>query len=85
MGVKYFRLGMEQDLAKRFTYHPPITKSQVIRYEEIREYAKNFARVIDQRCPDSRELSLAYTKIEEAVFWANAAIARNEVESEPKT
>ena len=29
-------------------------------------------------CPDSRELSVALTKLEEAVMWANAAIARNE-------
>jgi len=31
-----------------------------------------------QVAPDSRERSLALTKIEEAVFWANAAIAREE-------
>ena len=30
-------------------------------------------------CPDSRELSLALTNLEQAVFWANASIARNEV------
>ncbi len=28
--------------------------------------------------PESREQSLAVTKLEEAMMWANAAIARNE-------
>ena len=27
-------------------------------------------------CPESREASLAITKLEEAIMWANAAIAR---------
>lgn len=36
-------------------------------------------------CPDSRELSTALTKLEEAVFWANAAIARNEKNPEEQS
>ena len=36
------------------------------------------ANLINKQCPDSREKSTAITKIEEAVMWANAAIARNE-------
>ncbi len=36
------------------------------------------ARSLDRWCPDSRELSLAITHLEEVVFWANAAIARHE-------
>jgi len=30
----------------------------------------------DQLAPESREKSLAITKLEEAVYWLNAAIAR---------
>jgi len=48
------------------------------RYRLVREYGLGLAEVVDIRCPDSREKSLALTKIEEAVFWANAAIARHE-------
>lgn len=40
--------------------------------------AKMFAAYINEHCPDSREKSVALTKIEEAAMWANAAIARNE-------
>ena len=68
----------KEELDKRFTYHAP-KPGQVQRYIEIREMAKAFAEVIDSLCPDSREKSLAMTKLEEAGMWANAAIARNEV------
>lgn len=62
-----------------FVYHPPVaSKDQPGRYETIRQYGKQFALQLLQMCPASRELSLALTKLEEAVMWANASIARNE-------
>ena len=66
-----------EDIEKRFTYHAP-KGDQPQRYQVIREIAKGFAQFINDRCPDSREKSLALTKLEEAVMWANASIARNE-------
>jgi hypothetical protein len=66
-----------QQIEKAFTYHPP-KSDQPARYELIRGNAKLFAETIDRLCPNSREKSLALTKLEEAVFWANASIARNE-------
>ena len=69
----------ERDLDNRFTYHPPsAVNDQPARYERIRAEAKAFAHLLDELVPDSRELSLAITHLEEAVMWANAAIARNE-------
>lgn len=66
------------DLANRFTYHEP-QPGQPARYQEIRDYAHGLAALVMNQCPASRERSLALTKIEEAVMWANAAIARNEL------
>ena len=66
----------QADLDNRFTFHP-VQGDQGETYSAIRAKAKEFAEFIDARCPDSRELSLAVTHIEESVFWANAAIARN--------
>lgn len=40
--------------------------------------AKELAYMICQNTPTSREQSLALTNLEQAIFWANAAIARNE-------
>lgn len=65
------------DIDNNFTYHAP-KGDQQMRYQSIREIAKGLAMFIDDHCPDSREKSLAMTKLEEAVMWANAAIARNE-------
>lgn len=65
------------DLSRRFTYHAP-KADQPARYEAIRAAAHEFAGEITGLTPTSREQSLAITALEEAVFWANAAIARNE-------
>lgn len=63
------------ELANRFTYHPP-KGDQVQRYETIRAEAMRFAEYIDALAAPSRERSLAMTKLEESVMWANAAVAR---------
>ena len=63
------------DLQKRFTYHAPKPGQPEI-YTMLREQAKELAYNFLANCPDSRERSLALTKLEEAVMWANAAIAR---------
>lgn len=67
----------QRDLDVRFTYHAP-KPGQAERYGQIRDSGKALAELVLQLCPPSRETSLALTKIEEAIFWANAAIARNE-------
>ena len=66
-----------EDLLKRFTYHPP-KNNQPERYKIIREEAHKLAVGISIMAPKSRELALALTNLEQFVFWANAAIARNE-------
>jgi len=61
----------------RFTYHPP-KGDQTLRYEALRASGRHLAEEIMEFAPDSRERSLALTKVDEAIMWANAAIARNE-------
>lgn len=68
---------MKIDLENRFTYHPP-KADQPERYQVIRTKTKELAELITRLTPVSREQSLALTKLEEASFWANASIARNE-------
>ena len=62
---------------RNFSYHPP-KEGQAERYTFLRDVAKKFAMDILADCPPSRERSLALTKLEECVTWANASIARNE-------
>jgi len=63
------------ELDLRFTYHAP-KQGQPEIYETIRDQAKELAINLTNRIPESRERSLAITKLEEVVFWANAAVAR---------
>jgi hypothetical protein len=67
---------MSQQIETAFTYHAP-TDGQPEKYVQIRNKAKELALLIEDLCPESREKSLAMTKLEEFVMWANASIARN--------
>lgn len=74
---KYSNGQNDTNIQKNFKYHSP-KDDQPERYELIRKIAKELAITINENTPHSREQSLAFTKLEEAVMWANAAIARNE-------
>lgn len=65
------------DIVHRFTYHPP-KGDQVARYSQVRQEGLRLAMFLLEHTPESREQSLALTNLEQAIFWANAAIARNE-------
>lgn len=71
----------QEEIEKRFTYHGP-RPGQVQRYTYIRDWTKWLAEHICSLTPESHEQSLAITALEECVFWANAAIARNETTPE---
>lgn len=64
------------EIRDRFTYHPPSTEG-VKRHEALSTNFASLAEVVDETCPDGREKSLAMTKLEEAKFWASAAVARD--------
>ena len=65
----------KEELENRFTYHAP-KEGQPALYEAIRDHGRIMAAHIIKHCPNSRERSLSLTKIDEAIMWANAAIAR---------
>lgn len=73
----------EHDLEHRFTYHPPKPGEPAI-YHDLRRQAWGLAERIAEVTGPSRERSLAITKLEEVVMWANAAIARNGLTEEAK-
>lgn len=65
------------ELETRFTYHGP-RGNQAERYDFLRGSAKKLAEEILEMTPESREQALALTYLEQAIMWANAAIARRE-------
>jgi hypothetical protein len=64
------------DIEWRFGYHPPSTEAIVRAHERVRRACADLAHEIESLVPPGRELSLAITKLEESMFWANAGIAR---------
>ena len=66
----------KEDIDNRFTYHAPKPGQPEI-YQDIRTLAKELALEIDEVVPEGREKSLAITKLEEVVMWADAGIARH--------
>lgn len=66
------------EIKRRFEFIPKAESNQVDRYYNIRQEAELFALYLAERCPESREFSLALTSLEDAVMWAINSIARNE-------
>ena len=64
------------DLDNIFTHHE-LCKEQLKNVQELRTLSKELAKLIMNKCPVSRERSIALTKLEESLFWVNAGIARN--------
>ena len=64
------------DIDKNFRYHAP-NSDQIGKYDAIRAEGKLLALLVYNLTPTSAEQTTAIRKIEEAVMWANAAIARH--------
>ncbi len=63
----------------RFKHHPPKSDVTINKHQAAREAADTFFNAINEiTWGESREKSLAITKVEEAMFWLNADIARNQ-------
>lgn len=55
--------------------HHKLDQNQEWAVSVVRNNAEDLDRVFDEWIADSRERSIAKTKLEEAVMWANKAIA----------
>jgi len=67
-------------IAHNFAYHAPKDDAVRAAHEKIRYECGKVAMLIDKLCVDGtegREKALAITKLEEAMMWANASIARH--------
>jgi hypothetical protein len=67
------------ELAHRFQFHPADAQNKKDAHEEVRTVLLEAAdKIVELTGAESREQSTAVTKLEEAMFWANAAIARGD-------
>lgn len=65
------------DVEHRFAFHAATTEEKRDEHTSVRKHCENLGQFLLLKLPDSRERALAMTKLEEVMFWANAAIARN--------
>ncbi|MFE0640161.1 hypothetical protein [Streptomyces sp. NPDC058877] len=65
-----------EEIERRFGYHPAGTSKRAAAHEEVRGACRDLALLFDRQLPEGREKGLALTLCEQAMFWANAAIAR---------
>lgn len=65
-----------EEIGHRFNFHPATTAEKQGEHTSIRAACMAAAHRINETAPDGREKSLAITKLEEAMMWGNAAIAR---------
>lgn len=66
-----------EELANRFAYHPANTEEKKQAHESVRNVLLATAdTIVGLTGAPTREQAVALTKLEEAMFWANAAIAR---------
>lgn len=68
----------QEEIRNRFEYHKPGTTDIAADHESVRDECYALTLLVLKLVPPSREQSLAITKIEEAMMWANAGIARNQ-------
>lgn len=65
-----------EDIEHRFAFHAATTEEKRDAHASVRQACRRLADYINESAPDGREKSLAITHVEEAMLWANAAIAR---------
>jgi hypothetical protein len=60
-----------------YDHHAPMSEDEAQQHATVRAAMKSHALFLDSVLGGpSREASLMHTKLEEAMFWANAALAR---------
>ena len=65
-----------KDIDNRFAFHAATTAEKKAEHTSARKTLWTAAIDIDKLMPDGREKSIVMTKLEEAMFWANAGLAR---------
>ena len=63
------------DIEERHSWHS-MNEEGSLRIAKMREGALNLSALVLAVVPPGRERGIALTRIEEALFWANAAVAR---------
>lgn len=69
-----------RDIEHRFVFHAPSTEEEADAHISVRQQCRLLADCLNERLPDGREKSVAITRLEEVMFWGNAALARDDAQ-----
>lgn len=64
------------DIENRFAFHAATTDEKRDAHTSVRQDCRALADSLNDKLPDGREKSLAISRLEEVMFWGNAALAR---------
>lgn len=65
-----------KDIEHRFAFHAATTQEKRDEHTSVRQQCRQLADALNEALPEGREKAVVVTKLEEVMFWANAAIAR---------
>lgn len=68
---------MQIDIESIFSYHAPLNTATREAHENVRREVKTTAQMFAAELPDSPEKALAIRKLQEAMMYANSAIAQH--------
>ena len=66
------------ETVRRFS-HRDVSGDDEAKCRQISDMGNRFADLINGLCPEGREQSIAITKLEEVVMWANKGISHHPV------
>jgi hypothetical protein len=65
------------DIENRFAFHAAPDQEKRDAHTSVRQTCRQLADFLNLQLPEGRDKSLAMTKLEEVMFWSNAALARS--------
>lgn len=71
----------QAEIDRRFDLHKPATREQELALDVIRQHYKKLAQVIQNYCTETREKALAFTALEESLFWAIGSVVRPTIDA----
>lgn len=71
-----------RDIENRFAFHAATDEEKRDAHTSVRQHCRELADFLNEKLPEGREKSVVMTKLEEVMFWANAAVARPVVRRE---
>lgn len=67
-----------QDIEHWFAFHAATAQEKRDEHTSVRQQCRQLADSLNEALPEGREKLIVIMKLEEVMFWANAAIARED-------